>query len=325
MDITKYIKPSQLNRQKRRDKRLSEELIECRRWGGGDKNKKWREKGMKKKWADAKRKDTLPYRLSMRKNSRPFTSQDDDLEPLIRFLKTNAGRKWNDVYSELNKQLVKRSATGLHVFEQLWDFVQVNTFLDKNGKVCSSPKFRSIWREINQYYSWFYVHPTTGVLVDNHFEYQKRKGRFRTKARWKTRKQMEKIKRKLGIKPPKFKSYRCPNVQTYEQRLQVGKMYDLKTITEFDPSKRFKMRVKLIDVKKGKFGLELRIKMVRSENSIYKKDAEFQLNQNAEYRTKRSLSFSRSQLKKWKIFDAGTFSFHFSKKLKTITWASELI
>ena len=49
MDFTDYLKPSKLNRQKRRDKRLHEELIECRRYGGGDKNKKWREAGRRRR------------------------------------------------------------------------------------------------------------------------------------------------------------------------------------------------------------------------------------------------------------------------------------
>lgn len=323
MDISKYIKPSQLNRQKRRDKRMSEELIECRRRAGGNKNKKWREKGDKKRLAVATQKDSLPYRLSMKSNNGGCTIQDDDLEPLIRYLKTNAGRKWNDVYSDLNQQLDTRSATGLHVLEHLWDFVQIHTGINEHGQITHIPKWGFRRFIIDKYYRWFYVHPTTGILVDNQFEYQKRRGPFPKKARWKKRKEKEKLKRKLGIKPPKFKSYRCPNIMTYEQRLQIGKVYDMDTLTEFSESEKLKMRVQLVDVRFGKFGLELKVKVIKSEGNHSKKDDQIELHQNSKGRSRKYIYRSRSTFKKWKIYDAGTFSFYFSKEMKVVTWQAD--
>jgi len=80
------------------------------------------------------------------------------------------------------------------------------------------------------------------------------------------------------------------------------------------------MRVQLMHVKIGKLGLELRVKIIKSENNIIDKGAEFQLLQNTKARGRRYIYTSQSSFKKWKIFDAGTFHFHFSKKMNSITW-----
>lgn len=118
MDQFKFLKPSKRHRLKRRDKRLSEELIECRRGNGGDHNKKLRETGEKKQAKNDATSDTPRFRASYR-DKRNYTYQNDNLEPLIRFLQSHTGQAWDQVYSKLCQQLDKRSSLGLHVFEQV--------------------------------------------------------------------------------------------------------------------------------------------------------------------------------------------------------------
>jgi hypothetical protein len=43
----------------------------------------------------------------------------DVLGPLAGFLRSNVGRRWNKVYSELRPDLEVRKVTGLHIFDQL--------------------------------------------------------------------------------------------------------------------------------------------------------------------------------------------------------------
>jgi hypothetical protein len=93
----------------------------------------------------------------------------EHLGPLKRWLCSQVGRPWNDVYSEASSVIKPDSVVRLHVRTHLLEFVERNTFM-KNGEV---------W-----YYRWlgmalevpimgsatrwhrFYVHPENGVLLE---------------------------------------------------------------------------------------------------------------------------------------------------------------
>lgn len=47
----------------------------------------------------------------------------ENLSPLFRFLCQQVGRSWNSVYSEICEGMDRRSATGGHIFQHLWDYV----------------------------------------------------------------------------------------------------------------------------------------------------------------------------------------------------------
>ena len=254
---TSYIKPSLLNRMKRRDKRMSEELIECRRWGGGKINKKIRDKGRIKRYQQDKRKDTLPYQESI-SGKLKTAWPEDNLEPLIRFLQSNCGKEWNKVYSKLNKQLDRRSVTGLHVIDHLWDFVCINTKMEK-GKIVYYDSWGRMHRATIP--RWFYVHPATGILHSN--RYEKQKGPFPKKARWKKQKEKEKLKRKLGIKPKETFKLNIPQVQTIDQHVKPGRLYDLELENLDCPEKPIFCRVKIEEVGKGKFGFFVKLRVLK--------------------------------------------------------------
>lgn len=90
----------------------------------------------------------------------------DFLNPLEGFLKSNVGRPWDDVYSELCQHLDRRKTTGLHVFQHLENYVEVNCFIGENGLLYAchdrygeEPLGSKRWRA-----KIHYVHPVSKLL-----------------------------------------------------------------------------------------------------------------------------------------------------------------
>lgn len=108
--------------------------------------------------------EDLPQRepASRGRGTKYFT---DFLNPLERFLRSNVGRPWDKVYSELCAHLDRRKTTGRHVFEHLEDFVEVNCFVGEDGELYASSHYGKV-RAIGEY-RWrasFYVDPRTKLL-----------------------------------------------------------------------------------------------------------------------------------------------------------------
>lgn len=135
--------------------------------------------------------DDQPKRMKMCRRNRQSACGDynwkeltDVLSPLRGFLRKSVGRPWDDVYSELCRNLDRRSVSGLHVFQHLRWEVQTNTFM-KNGQV---------------WYYWrggdsespihgsgdFYVHPTTGILCED-------KNRISYRTVWREKQKRERV------------------------------------------------------------------------------------------------------------------------------------
>lgn len=296
MEIIDGIKPSLLNKQKRRNKRLHEELIECRRGNGGDKNKSTRNRGEKKRIQTLSLKESLPQRESYRAK-RNTTYQCDNLEPLIRFLNSHCGQKWNKVFSKLSKQLDTRSTLGLHVLDHLWDFVIINTKLDNKGHIILYSRYGRLIRFFHR--TQFYVDPTTGIL--HILAKIPSKGPFPKKARWKKQKEKEKIKRKLGIQKSRPEIFNIDQVNTYTKRLRKAQHYDLIALG-------IKCRIKLISIKKGNFGLTLNVEILKSSSKNLFKGKQITLFERSKP-IDRSFYYSTPRITKWNIFDVGTFTF----------------
>lgn len=160
MDNLEFLKPSLQTRQKRRDKRLGEELIECYRRGPRTKQQKgYKNKLKKDHYAQAKQKESMKF---MHGGGTKYF--DDNLEPLVRFLNTHQGKNWNKVYKELCTKLDKRTLPGLHVFNHLWDFVELNVLIG-NKKVYHFNRGRSEELVSREKWPQFYVHSSTGQLL----------------------------------------------------------------------------------------------------------------------------------------------------------------
>ncbi|TFH09135.1 MAG: hypothetical protein E4H14_05065 [Candidatus Thorarchaeota archaeon] len=99
-------------------------------------------------------------------NRRDFS---ENLNPLYGFVRKNAGRPWDDVYSELCQTFDKRSVINQHILIHLFQYVEKETRLDENGIVCFLRTDYSYneWVPIYESFSDYYVHPTTNILTKN--------------------------------------------------------------------------------------------------------------------------------------------------------------
>lgn len=83
----------------------------------------------------------------------------DHLAPVERFLRSRVGKRWDDVHSEIAKEIDKRSTQGNHLWTHIkWlvcDNCQIN-----NGKIHDK---RYGWRYFYEV-EGLYVHPETGIL-----------------------------------------------------------------------------------------------------------------------------------------------------------------
>ncbi|HZS03851.1 MAG TPA: hypothetical protein VFD58_03180 [Blastocatellia bacterium] len=103
--------------------------------------------------------DDLPTRMptSRGRGTKYFS---DFLSPLRRFLRSNVGRPWDKVYSEMRQHLDFRKTTGRHVFEHVEAEVSLHCFISDDGKVYERGRYggRSFL------VTGLYVHPRTGLL-----------------------------------------------------------------------------------------------------------------------------------------------------------------
>ena len=94
----------------------------------------------------------------------------DLLGPLKRWLLSQVGRYWNDVYSEACAVIKPDSPIRAHVKTHLLEFVERNTFMHE-GKVCvldTGYLGKPVPVSANcRYRSLFFVHPETGLLVSS--------------------------------------------------------------------------------------------------------------------------------------------------------------
>ena len=92
----------------------------------------------------------------------------DLLGPLKRWLRSQTGRPWNDIYSEACAVIKPDSAIRIHVKTHLLKFVERHTFMH-DGKVCYLDTWRDGITPITQRRfgrTEFFVHPDDGVLLE---------------------------------------------------------------------------------------------------------------------------------------------------------------
>lgn len=119
-------------------------------------------------WAKANQGDRFPRNLEDSPKRAPKCPDktkglNENLGPLKRYLRSQVGRKWDDVYSDISKHLRPSNPVQQHVRDHLKDFVCMHTSFE-NG----------IPREKPHGYSWcdrmvryFYVCPHTGSLCEH--------------------------------------------------------------------------------------------------------------------------------------------------------------
>jgi len=160
MEQFENLKPSLQHRQKRRDKRLGEEVIECYRRGWHTKKMKGYDKKFKpNNFENAHQHESIKFMHAS--GTRYF---NDNLEPLKRYLLSKVGKNWNKVHGELCSKLNKTTISGLHVFNHLFDYVALNTFTE--GKRVYYLSYGGKTEITSSSYSpRFYINQKTGQLM----------------------------------------------------------------------------------------------------------------------------------------------------------------
>lgn len=107
---------------------------------------------------------------------------NENLAPLRRYLHSQVGRRWDDIFSDISANIRLDNAVQKHVRDHVQDFVAVTTLLydgkifivDRCGRLSSLTDPRRP--------SGLYVHPITGVLCRNDWRRARRALRRREAA-----------------------------------------------------------------------------------------------------------------------------------------------
>jgi hypothetical protein len=95
---------------------------------------------------------------------------NENLSPLVRYLRSQLGRPWNKVYSEICERLRPTSTVQQHVRDHLEDFVVIHTWMD-DGEVHGCHRWhRPEVLSRPGGLGYFYVDPRNGVLREQEHE-----------------------------------------------------------------------------------------------------------------------------------------------------------
>ncbi len=92
-------------------------------------------------------------------------SLNENLAPLRRYLLKQRGRLWNDVFSEICKQLDTGSTVKMHIREHLEDFIMVSIHVDANGKWLGQSRFGGV-QPLDGWWPNLYVDPVDGRVKE---------------------------------------------------------------------------------------------------------------------------------------------------------------
>jgi hypothetical protein len=110
--------------------------------------------------------ELLPKKEGMR---RPYSNRKwfgEHLGPLKRWLRSNVGRPWNDVYSEAAQVIKPDNVVANHIRVHMFQWIERHTFMRGDEVWCYSQSRELPISEIGSYSRWptFYVHPKTGIF-----------------------------------------------------------------------------------------------------------------------------------------------------------------
>ncbi|KRA75861.1 hypothetical protein ASD78_07830 [Lysobacter sp. Root667] len=118
--------------------------------------------------------------LKFRHRSRKWLNEN--LNPLRRYLGRQAGRRWDEVYSELCANIDRRNTVQQHIHEHLEDFVALRVqALD--GALHYERGYGGLQRLDRSWAPKLYVDPVSGLLLINHAGIQARREAKREYAR----------------------------------------------------------------------------------------------------------------------------------------------
>lgn len=121
----------------------------------------------------AREDDALPLREAMGRFYGE-KSLSENLAPLRRYLRSQVGRPWSKVRSEIAQQISATSAVKKHVMDHLSEYVVERVEEDAQGRVWGADRYGRPSQP-----RWFYVHPRSGALEAVEKEPRKQKSRAR--------------------------------------------------------------------------------------------------------------------------------------------------
>lgn len=108
--------------------------------------------------------EALPNHEGMAR-SHSFSAQtkwlNENLAPLVRFLRSRVGRLWNDVHSEIMEHVSFDNAVQQHIMQHLWDYVERHVNIIDGKPV---PRIRRGYSGDDELRSMFFVDPRDGIL-----------------------------------------------------------------------------------------------------------------------------------------------------------------
>lgn len=126
--------------------------------------------------------EQLPFRQSTARRRRPYGTEKqltDLLGPLEGFLRSNCGRPWDKVYSEIRRNISVRRQVDMHILDH------VGWMVEKDIEIVDGLPYRKTrgpWSN-DVIGSEFFVHPRTGLLLENREARNRRYKRNRSKRR----------------------------------------------------------------------------------------------------------------------------------------------
>lgn len=114
--------------------------------------------------------DELSNVVGMQKLHKDTRSFNEYLQPLRRYVISQIGRLWDDVYSEICEHLNRNSTVHDHIFTHLFSYVERHTYVDTDGSICVHTDRGTGWTKegrilVDNHYCDTYVHPVTGILT----------------------------------------------------------------------------------------------------------------------------------------------------------------
>lgn len=98
--------------------------------------------------------------------STPYSKTlNENLAPLVRFLRSRRGRRWDEVFSEICAGIDTRSTVKMHIRQHLDDYVLTRISIGRHGEWISEGK---VIETQHHWFRWrkFFVDPRDGVLKD---------------------------------------------------------------------------------------------------------------------------------------------------------------
>ena len=131
-------------------------VVERERHGSTRKSRKWGQRLTFIPDADYDGQPTFVSSARGRQYGCDSKGFSDVLGPLKGFLRSNLGRPWDKVFSELRQGLDVRKVTGRHIFDHLESMVEKECSIGADQELCVFPRGHEV--------SGFYVHPGTKLL-----------------------------------------------------------------------------------------------------------------------------------------------------------------